>query len=86
MRIAIVEDDPSQLELACHWLRSAGHESFAFQDPNAFLKIMSQTQFEMVILDWNLSEITGIDVLSRLRQTSRFPSYSAPHVRNRRTL
>jgi len=73
MRIAIIEDDPSQLELVCHWLRSADHESFAFQDANAFLKIMAQTQFEMVILDWNLGEITGIDVLSRLRQTSKVP-------------
>ena len=73
MRIAIIEDDPSQLELVCHWLRSAGHEAFAFQDANAFLKIMVQTQFEMVILDWNLGEVTGVDVLSRLRQTSKVP-------------
>ena len=73
MQIAIVEDDPSQLELLCHWLRSAGHEPFTFEDPNAFLKIMVQTQFEMVILDWNLGEVTGVDVLSRLRQTSKVP-------------
>ncbi len=73
MQIAIVEDDPSQLELVCHWLRSAGHEPFTFEDPNAFLKIIAQTQFEMVILDWNLDEITGIDVLSQLRQTSKVP-------------
>jgi two-component system, OmpR family, response regulator RegX3 len=73
MRIAIVEDDPSQLELLCHWLRSAGHESLAFQQASAFLEIMAQTQFEMVILDWNLGEASGIDVLRRLRQTSKVP-------------
>jgi DNA-binding response OmpR family regulator len=25
MRVALLEDDPSQAELFCHWLASAGH-------------------------------------------------------------
>jgi DNA-binding response OmpR family regulator len=34
---------------------------------------VAQAQFETVILDWNLGEVTGIDVLKRLRQTLKVP-------------
>jgi two-component system, OmpR family, response regulator RegX3 len=73
MRIAVVEDDPSQLELVGHWLGLAGHEASSFQNADAFLSVMAQKQFEVLILDWNLGEVTGIDVLMQLRQISKIP-------------
>ena len=73
MRIAIVEDDPSQLELVCHWLCSAGHEAIAFQDGQNFLHVMGQTPFDILILDWNLGELTGIDVLRHVRENCKVP-------------
>jgi len=37
------------------------------------LKAISQQQFEMLILDWNLPDAPGIEILKLLRQTSKVP-------------
>ena len=70
MRIAILEDDLSQLELIAQWVNEAGHNAHPFHDANAFLQIMGAQQLDMLLLDWNLREATGIEVLRRLRQVS----------------
>jgi len=73
MRIAILEDDPSQLELFSHWLTLAGHQPLPFERGAAFLSAIHQEQFEMLILDWNLPDATGIDILRQLREKSKVP-------------
>jgi DNA-binding response OmpR family regulator len=73
MRIAILEDDPSQLELFSHWLTLAGYEPLPFERGKDFLNAIGQEQFEMLILDWNLPDATGIDILRRVRQKSKVP-------------
>src|SRR4051794_4631452 len=73
MRIAIVEDDPSQLELVWQWLDASGHEGVAFQNAPAFLNGIRDNDFELLLLDWNLGEFSGLDLLSRIRQTSKIP-------------
>jgi len=73
MQIALLEDDLSQVELLTHWLRLAGHHAVAFQRGEDFLDAVRQQQFEVLILDWNLLEVTGIDILKRIRQTSKVP-------------
>jgi DNA-binding response OmpR family regulator len=70
MQIAILEDDLSQLELIAQWVNQAGHNALPFHDANAFLRLMVAQQLDMLLLDWNLREATGIDVLRRLRQVS----------------
>ena len=73
MRIAILEDDPSQRELLIHWLTSAGHQAAPFERGDDFLKSDGRPDFEMLILDWNLPDVTGIEVLQRVRKTSKMP-------------
>ena len=73
MRIAILEDDLTQLELISHWLTAAGHEPAPFERGEAFLNAVWEGQFEMLILDWNVPDATGIDVLRRVRQNSKVP-------------
>jgi two-component system response regulator RegX3 len=73
MRIAILEDDPSQRELLIHWLTLAGHQAAPFERGDDFLKSDCRPDFEMLILDWNLPDVTGIEVLQRVRQTSKMP-------------
>jgi two-component system response regulator RegX3 len=73
MRIAILEDDPSQLELFSHWLTSAGYQPVQFERGADFLYAIGQEPFEMLIVDWNLPDATGIDILRRVRQTSKVP-------------
>ncbi len=73
MRIAILEDDPSQLELLGHWVALAGHDPQRFEHGEELLDAVSQEKFDVVLLDWNLPNLSGIEVLRRLRQISKVP-------------
>jgi DNA-binding response OmpR family regulator len=73
MRIAILEDDPSQLELFGHWLEAAGHHTLRFERGAGLLGAIQENEFDMLILDWNLPDTTGISILGRVRQVSKVP-------------
>jgi len=73
MRIAILEDDRSQLELFTHWLTLAQHHAVSFERGEDLMVSIGQERFEMLILDWNLPDASGIDILTRVRQTSKVP-------------
>jgi two-component system, OmpR family, response regulator RegX3 len=68
MRIALLEDDPSQTELLTHWLRTAGHHVRAFEQGAELLSAFAQESFDAVLLEWHLPDLSGIDVLRELRQ------------------
>jgi len=71
MRIALLEDDMSQTDLLAHWLRTAGHHIRAFEQGADLLLALGQESFDAVLLDWNLPELSGIDVLREIRQRLR---------------
>jgi DNA-binding response OmpR family regulator len=73
MRIGILEDDPSQLELIGHWVALAGHDPRRFDHGNQLLRAIRDESFDLLILDWNLPDLSGIDVLRQLRQFARVP-------------
>ena len=74
MRIAVLEDDVSQIELLTHWLKLAGHEAEPFEQGQALLEAMTRARFDMLIIDWNLPDLSGVDVLKRIRQSSKVPA------------
>lgn len=67
MRIAILEDDQSQAELLSHWLRLAGHQTLAFERSADLLSALKHESVDAVLLDWNLPDVSGMDVLRELR-------------------
>src|SRR5262245_16724565 len=71
MRIAIVEDDPDQTELLTHWLTLAGHETLAFERGTELMAVFERESFDAVLLDWNLPEASGIEVLREVRERLR---------------
>ena len=73
MRIAILEDDVSQRELLGYWLKLGGHQSCAFDQGQELLDDLKQTRFDALLLDWNIPDLTGIEVLRRVRRTSSIP-------------
>ncbi len=73
MRIAILEDDPSQMELVVHWLQLAGHHAHAFERGAALLRALELDSFDALLLDWNIPDISGLEVLKRVRQQLRSP-------------
>ena len=67
MNIALLEDDPLQAELVSNWLTEAGHSVTHHSNGRSFLKAFKADVFDLAILDWELPEQTGIDVLRQLR-------------------
>ncbi len=68
MRIVVLEDDPSQAELLQHWLEKAGHSVQVFSEGKALLRNLANDTFDMLILDWMLPDIDGIEVLRKVRE------------------
>jgi DNA-binding response OmpR family regulator len=67
LRVAIVEDDQSQAELLSHWLRRVGHHSLHFDRGGTVIRALNQDSFDALVLDWNLQDMSGVEVLRRIR-------------------
>lgn len=68
MRIAILEDDPDQAELTRLWLVHAEHSVECHPDATSFLRAVRRDSFDLYVLDWVLPDLSGIEVLEKLRQ------------------
>ncbi|MSQ58123.1 MAG: response regulator transcription factor [Betaproteobacteria bacterium] len=71
MRVALLEDDPNQSELLARWLEMAGHRCHAFDKGAELLRELEHETYDALILDWGVPDISGVDVLRRLRQKLR---------------
>lgn len=67
LRVALVEDDPSQAELLGHWLACAGHLCTRHERGETLVRSLRQESFDVLVLDWGLPDITGVEVLKRVR-------------------
>ncbi|MDX2456927.1 MAG: response regulator transcription factor, partial [Gammaproteobacteria bacterium] len=68
MRIAILEDDADQVELMQSWLREVGHECQDFGTGSEFKTALKRETFDLLVVDWNLPDTTGPEVLSWVRE------------------
>lgn len=68
MRVAILEDDPDQADLVSLWLKDAGYVVYCFEEGAAFLRAVRRDSFDLYLLDWLLPDLSGIEVLARLRK------------------
>lgn len=68
MRIAVLEDDPDQSELVRAWLTDAGHKVSCSGDAATFLRSVRRDSYDMYVLDWVLPDLSGIEVLRKLRK------------------
>jgi DNA-binding response OmpR family regulator len=71
MRIAIVEDDPSQSDLVRVWLAGAGHTSHVFGRGREFMRVMARDSFDVLLLDWELPDVNGDAILAWVRSNVR---------------
>jgi DNA-binding response OmpR family regulator len=68
LRVAILEDDPDQAELVGLWLTHAEHTVDSHADAASFLRAVRHDSFDMYLLDWVLPDLSGIEVLRKLRR------------------
>lgn len=70
--IGILEDERPQAELTQEWLLQEGYEAFYATNEADFLSRVEQDSPDGLILDWQLPDCEGIDVLLRLRESLGF--------------
>jgi len=67
-RILVVEDDEVLCELILRNLQVRGHDVRIAEDAHTALEYLRTTQFDLIILDINLPDRSGWDVMRELRQ------------------
>jgi len=68
MRVAVLEDDLSQSELVQYWLKLGGHDAQVFGRASELLHALTRQEFDALVLDWNVPDLNGIEVLRHVRQ------------------
>ena len=68
MRCAVLDDDKAQTELVAKLLADAGHQCEVFHQGRALINRLRQDTFDLLVIDWNMPGMTGIEVLETVRQ------------------
>jgi len=63
MRVALADDEQELLEQIAAIVVSAGHEIETFSNGLELQKALKRDTFDVVMLDWNMPGLTGVDVL-----------------------
>jgi len=56
------------MELLSHWLKLAGHVVYPFEHGVELVRTLRHETFDALLLDWNLPEVSGLEVLRHIRQ------------------
>jgi DNA-binding response OmpR family regulator len=74
-RILVVEDDELTLALISDLLRSSGFEVRQASDGAQALKILDQEWFPVIITDWQMPIMSGLELTRRLRAKGTLDTY-----------
>jgi PAS domain S-box-containing protein/diguanylate cyclase (GGDEF)-like protein len=66
--ILIIEDEPIEAEMMAMLLNDSGYGTECVADLEAALTVMGQRRIDLIVSDYYLDKITGVDVLERLRR------------------
>jgi len=67
MRVLIVEDEPDVLLLLENRVRAAGHAVESATDGETAIDILRERRPAVIVLDWMMPRVSGIEVLEQLR-------------------
>lgn len=67
MRIAVLDNDHHQTDLICQVLTSTGHLCHAFHHAKDLLLQLRKESYDMLILDWQIPDLSGVEVLRQSR-------------------
>ncbi len=69
MNIILLEDDQAQADLLASWLIESGHKCEHAATGERFLARLDRSDFDLLVLDWELPDTTGLEVLKIIRST-----------------
>lgn len=74
MKILVVDDFPTMRRIVKTLLKQNGFHNTMEADNgiHAFQLIESENDFELVVSDWNMPEMTGLELLKKVRSDARF--------------
>lgn len=67
--IGCLEDDPAQTALLRLWLESSSYRCAVFGSAGEFRKRLGSEAVDLLLLDWNLPDATGLEVLDWIRHS-----------------
>ena len=68
MEILIAEDEPQIAEPLRKNFLEEGHHAMVAKDGEAALQLVEKIEFDVIILDWKMPKVSGIEVCKRLRE------------------
>lgn len=72
--ILVVEDEPAQLEVMAYNLEQEGYDVVRASSGESALLQLQENDIDLVLLDWMLPDISGIEICRRLKQDTKFSS------------
>lgn len=73
MRIALLEDEHEQAQNVQQILADQGHHCDSFPTGQGFLSAVLHRSYDLMILDWQIPDMTGLDVLREVRAQLNWP-------------
>jgi DNA-binding response OmpR family regulator len=74
MQVAVLDDDVHQLDLLSNAVQAVGHACHRFGTGAELLHALQRATFDLFLIDWELPDMSGLDVLRTLRQRHRVHS------------
>ena len=71
-RILLVDDDELELELLADRFKSLGFETHTVSDGSAALELLRTQSFPVVITDWQMPRMDGMEATRKLRSEPNF--------------
>jgi len=69
-KVLIVDDVPKNIQMAMNILKNEGHHMFYAQSGQRALELISQNDFDLILLDIMMPEMNGYEVCSILKSKS----------------
>jgi DNA-binding response OmpR family regulator len=67
VHVLVVEDEADVRELLTLHLKREGYSVSAFEDAEEALEEFSKTKFDLIVLDWMLPKMSGLDFCKKIR-------------------
>ena len=71
-RVLIIEDDPAISAVIKYHLNKEGYNAVVSKDGNRIIDLIAEQNPDLIVLDWMLPGLSGIDIISTIRQDHQY--------------